>query len=227
MPPPKILAYQYQLEATRNETGEVSWKTDPEKINQLFLDFPWKSILSDYNNRLKFYYGFSLSGHGDEMFPVVDAKIETSKLSLTSPEFLLEVAVMPHKCSTKHRDLLIQLLETTIEDADFKVWWEHDRRGPRKRKVKDKKKILDEIKSTSRYGGEDDLKLEDVEITVPEALVYFGFATHLNRKEVRKDFKIRHRKLQLEHHPDAETGSEENFLHLQKCHKVLTKWIRW
>lgn len=224
---PKILAYQYQLVAIRNEDGELSWKTDPEKIDKLFLGFSWKSILSDYNKRSKFYYGFSLSGHGDEMFPVVDAKIETSKMSLTAPEFLLEIAVMPHKCSIEHRDALLSVLEMTIEDPGFKVWWEHDRRGPRKRKVKDKKNIIEEVKRLGCYTGEDDLKLEDVEITVPEALTYFGFATHLGRKEVRKEFKIKYRKLQLEHHPDSETGNEENFLHLQKCHKVLTKWIRW
>lgn len=224
---PKILAYQYQLEATRSEEGVISWKTDPEMIDQLFLGYPWKSILADYHKRSRFYYGFSLSGHGDELFPVVDAKIEASKMSLSFPEFLLEVAVMPHKCSPEHLDALLRVLEATVEDPGFKVWWEHDRRGPRKRKVKDKKKILEEIKSMEKYAGEDDLKLEDVEVTIPEALKYFGFATHSDRKEVRKEFKLRHRKLQLEHHPDSQTGNEENFLHLQKCHKVLTKWIRW
>jgi len=223
---PKILAYQYQLEASRDE-NELSWKTDVEKINHLFLGFPWKAILAGYHKRSKFYYGFSLSGHGDEIFPVVDAKIETSKMSLTAPEFLLEVAVMPHKCSAEHLSALLSVLEATIEDPGFKVWWEHDRRGPRKRKVKDKKKIIEEVKKMVSYAGEDDLKLEDVKITVPEALRYFGFVPHSDRKEVRKEFKVKYRKLQLEHHPDSETGNEENFLHLQKCHKVLAKWIRW
>jgi hypothetical protein len=224
---PKILAYQYLLEANRSDQDGLSWKTDPEKIDQLFLGFPWKSILSDYNKRAKFYYGFSISGHGDELFPVVDAKIETSKMSLTTPEFLLEIAIMPDKCSLEHRKLLLEVLEATIEDPNFKVWWEHDRRGPRKRKVKDKKKIFEEIKNMDSYKDGDDLKLEDVEVSVPEALAYFGFASHLDRNEVRKEFKTKYREFQLKHHPDSETGNEENFLYLQKCRKVLAKWIKW
>jgi hypothetical protein len=224
---PKILAYQYSLEAARNEEDELSWKTDSKLIDKLFLGFPWKSILSDYNKRANFYYGFSVSGHGDDLFAVIDAKVETSKASLTAPEFLLEVAVMPHKCSMEHHKLLLEVLDTTLEDATFKVWWEHDRRGPRKRKVKDKKKIIDEIKKLGNYAGEDDLKLEDVEVSISEALTYFGFAPHLDRKEVRNEFKAKYRKLQLKHHPDSETGNEENFLYLQKCRGVLGKWIKW
>lgn len=223
---PKILAYQYLLKASRSEDDILSWETSPELIDQLFIGFPWKTLLDDYNKRSKFYYGFSLSGHGDDLFAVIDAKIETTKPSLTAPEFLLEVAIMPHKCSSEHQEMLFKLLAATLEDAAFKVWWEHDRRGPRKRKVKDKKKIIEEIKKLGNYSGEDDLKLEDVEVSVPEALAYFGFPSHSGRKEVKKDFKLKCRKLQLEHHPDSDTGNEENFLYLQKCRSVLTKWIK-
>jgi len=222
----KILAYQYTLKATR-EKDKLVWETPTDLIDKLFLGFPWAAILDSYNNRCKFYYGFSVSGHGDEMFAVIDSKIELSKASLTTPEFLLEVAVCTDKCAPEHKSAVMELLEGTIQDPEFKVWWEHDRRGPRKRKPKDKEKILQEVKDLGDYDGVDDLKLEDVEVTIKEALEFFDYPSHIDRKEARKSYKIKYRKLQLEHHPDSETGNEEKFLYLQKCRKVLDKWIRW
>lgn len=222
----KILAYQYCLKADRND-GELVWEAPSELIDKLFLGFPWVETLNSYNKRSKFYYGFSISGHGDETFAIIDAKIEACKPSINSPEFLLEIAVCPDRCSSEHRAALLELLQETTEDAEFKVWWEDDRRGPRKRKPKDKQKIIDEVIALGDYTGIDDLKLEDVEVSIKDALEFFDYPPHIDRKAARKSYKLKYRQLQLEHHPDSETGDEDKFLYLQKCRKVLDKWMRW
>ena len=225
---PKIIVYQYVLKAERDDDGNLTWNPSQDTISKLFLGFPWQEVMNSYNKRAKFYYGFSISGHGDELFPIIDAKVEIHKASLANPEFIFEIASMPTKLTKEHRDKLYEILdnETLIEKLDFKIWWDDDPRGPRKRKLKDKKKLIEEVKNLSPYTDLDDLKMEDAEVSIHEALTHFGFETNLSAKEVKKDFKTKHRQLQLKHHPDSETGSEEAFLYLQKCHNILKKWIR-
>jgi hypothetical protein len=224
---PKIVVYQYVLKAERTEEGLV-WKAGEDAISKLFLGFPWQEVLNSYHKRAKFYYGFSISGHGDELFPIIDAKVEVHKASLSNPEFLIEIASMPTKLTSEHRDRLYEVLddEILIDENEFKLWWDDDPRGPRKRKLKDKKKLITQVKELVIYTDADDLKLEDAEVSIHEALAYFGFETNLPAKEVRKDFKTKYRQLQLQHHPDTDTGNEEAFLYLQKCHNILKKWIR-
>lgn len=224
---PKIVCYQYVLKARREEDS-LTWGDSIDLINDLFLGFPWQQALDAYNKRAKFYFGFSISGHGDELFPVVDAKVELSKASLGNPEFLLEVACMPNKLELQHHSLFQKLLdnEELVAKDEFKIWWDSDPRGPRKRKLKDKKKLISQIKEMPTYDKGDDLKMEDAEVSLFEALTFFGFETTISAKDARAELKPKYRKLQLQHHPDAETGNQENFLYLEKCHSILTKWTR-
>jgi hypothetical protein len=222
----KIVAYQYLLKTERAEDGTLNWELDKDKISKLFLGFPWEEVMRDYNKRAKFYYGFSISGNGSEIFPTIDAKVEMGKPSLKNPEFVIEVAAAPGKLAPEHRNLLFEVLDMMIEDDSFRIWWDHDPRGPRRRKLKDRKRLVEEVKNIEPYTNQDDLKSEDVKITIPEALEYFGFPTHLKKREVKKEFKTKYRQLQLQHHPDSETGSEEAFLLLQKCRNVIEKWIK-
>jgi len=224
---PKIIVYQYIVKATRDEK-DIDWGIEDETMSKLFLGFPWKEALNSYNIRTKFYYGFSISGHGDEQFPIIDAKVEVHKPSLANPEFMIEVASMPTKLLPEHREHLNSVLNdaSLIEKQEFKIWWDDDPRGPRKRKLKDKNRLIAKVKELDSYTGSDDLKMEDAEVSIPEALIFFGFDTNFTQREARKDFKVRYRQLQLEHHPDSETGNEESFLFLQKCYNILKKWIR-
>lgn len=225
---PQIIVYQYVLKAERSSEGVLSWEIGEDKVDKLFLGFPWKELLESYNKRAKFYYGFSISGHGDELFPIIDAKVEVNKSSLNNPEFLIEVASMPSKLIDDHRSKLMDVIEDDVllDKQDFKLWWDHDPRGPRKRKLKDKKKLVEEVKAVPEYSGGDDLKMEDAEVSIHEALIFFGFDKHVRPKDIRTDFKSKYRELQLKHHPDSDTGNEESFLFLQKCHNILKKWIR-
>jgi len=222
---PKTIIYRHTLKASRDDDS-LTWELPIETISTLFLQFPWEEILKSYYKRAKFSYGFGISGYGDDIFPIVDAKIELSRPSLKQPEFTLEVAAIPDKLSSEQLELLISAIELMIEDDKFKVWWDHDPRGPRKRNIKAKRELLDDIKKIDPYSGVDDLKLEDVDTSISEALAYFGFASHSSRNDVRKTFKLKYREYQLKYHPDSETGSEQDFLFLQKCHRILTKWIR-
>ena len=224
---PKMVVYQLVLKAERNG-NTIKWLIGDEVIDELLLNFPWKHAFEDYNRRGKFYFGFSISGHGSELFPVIDAKVEGHKASLSNPEFLIEVASMPAKLASVHRKALEKLLSNKklLERDDFKIWWEDDPRGPRKRKLKDKLQIVEQVRGIKQYVDEDDLKLEDAEVTPQEALLFFGFEKNASQKDVKDKFKAAYRQLQLQHHPDAESGSDESFLYLQKCHNILKAWMR-
>tara|TARA_B100000614_G_scaffold259560_1_gene284442 strand:- start:565 stop:1242 length:678 start_codon:yes stop_codon:yes gene_type:complete len=222
---PKIVVYQYLVSAERKD-DKLEWCE--ETISKLLLGFPWREAMNSYNKRAKFYFGFNISGHGDELFPIIDAKVELHRASLQNPQFLIEVATMPNKLTEEHRKALSHLLDDRqiIEDQEFKIWWDHDPRGPRKRKLKDKEKIILDIKAMPAYAENDDLKMEDAEVSIHEALQFFGYEAHASKKDVRDSFKSTYRGLQLKFHPDSETGNEESFLFLQKCHNLLKKWIR-
>jgi len=220
----KIIAYQYVLKPTFKNSGLV-WK-DESFVDSLFLGFPWREALNNYHKRARFYYGFSLSGHGEEVYPIIDAKVELSKPSLENPEFTFEAAVIPAKLGKEHYDNFIKLLESTVADKEFKVWWDDDPRGPRKRNAKVKKKLIVSIKAIKPYDGTDDLKLEDVEVSVVEALKLFNYPSDSKKPQVRSTYKQKFKELVLKHHPDSETGNESSFIYLEKCRSALEGWIK-
>lgn len=220
------VAYQYILKAERSDNGDFHWLTDSVKIEKLLLGVDWKPIFTKYNNRQRFYWGFSVSGcGGDELFPLIDFKIELIKASLKNPEFMLEAAVMPGKLDSEQRSLFDEAMALCIEEPEFKIWWDDDPRGPRKRKLKVKKKLLEEILKIKAYSGEDDLKLEDAKVSLEEAKEFFGFSD-LKKLEIRSIFKKKLKEMQLKCHPDSETGDEESFLFLQKCRSIMEKWLK-
>lgn len=218
---PKILAYQYQL-ALKDE----QLCPDPSKINQLLLGYPWEHAFQNYKPRARFYWGFSISGFGGDLVPIIDAKIETSKASFTTPEFVLEIGVMPTKLTVEDRKKFEELLEATLEDEEFKVFWDNDPRGPRKRSFKEKTKILEEVKKLPSYTGEDDPKIEDVSVSLDESLKYFGFEPDIKPKKAAEVYKKLLKEKQLVMHPDAEGGSEDQFLYLQKCRTVVEVYLK-
>ena len=218
---PKILAYQYTL-----SFKDEKLSPDLVKINQLLLGYPWEQGFQNYKPRARFYWGFSISGFGGDLVPIIDAKIETSKASFSSPEFILEVGVMPNKLISDDRKKFEELLEATLEDDDFKVFWDSDPRGPRKRSFKEKTKILDEVKKLPAYLGEDDPKMEDVDVSLEEAMKYFGFEAGIKPKKAAEGYKRVLKEKQLVMHPDTESGSEDQFLYLQKCRTVVEKYLK-
>lgn len=221
---PKIVVYQYPICAEYVE-GKLTWN-DEASIDKLFLGLPWKAALDAYSKRARFYWGFSISGHGEEIFPIIDSKVELDTPSMSKPEFLLEMAVMPEKLNSEQRKAFEELLDSYIKDKKFKLWWDDDPRGPRKRSPKVKKKMITLIKKLKHYAEEDDLKLEDVDVSLQEALKYFEFDKDAKSKDVRKSYKGKFKELVLKHHPDSETGSDSAFIYLEKCRTVLERWIK-
>lgn len=218
---PKILAYQYQLSIKNDQLSPTT-----DKINQLLLGYPWESAFQNYKSRARFYWGFSISGFGGDLVPIIDAKIETSKTSFTNPEFVLEVGVMPTKLNIDDRKKFEELLESTLEDEEFKVFWDNDPRGPRKRSFKEKTKILEEVKKLPSYGGEDEPKIEDISVSLGESLEYFGYESDAKPKKAAESYKKLLKEKQLIMHPDAEGGSEDQFLYLQKCRTVVEAYLK-
>jgi len=219
------IAYQYKFKVTRID-NVIEWITPVSKIDKLLLGFEWKSAFDGFNRRKRFYWGFSISGNGgDEMSPIIDAKIEVSIPCLKKPAFILEMAVMPGKLDEEQRKILEEGLDNCIGEDDFKIWWDDDPRGPRKRKLKVKRNMLWEIKQIKQYSGSDDLQLEDAEISLEEAKGFFSLED-CKKYEIRQIFKEKLKEAQLRCHPDSETGSEESFLFMQKCRSVLEKWLR-
>ena len=92
-------------------------------------------------------------------------------------------------------------LKASIEEEKLRIWWSNDSRGSRKRSLDDKRKILQEVKQTQGYDGSGDLKLEDIEISVSDALEFFGFDSNIKIKDLKKVFKDRFREFQLKYHP--------------------------
>jgi len=218
---PKILAYQYSLSIKNDQLCP-----DLAKISQLLLGYAWEQAFQNYKPRARFYWGFSISGFGGDLVPIIDAKIETSKTSFTTPEFVLEIGVMPTKLTVDDRKKFEELLESTLEDEEFKVFWDNDPRGPRKRSFKEKTKILEEVKKLPSYAGEDDPKMEDVSVSLEESLKYFGFEPGIKPKKAAEGYKRVLKEKQLVMHPDAEGGSEEQFLYLQKCRTVVETYLK-
>lgn len=221
----KTIAFQYMLKA-KNVDGKLDWELDDADIDALFLHLPWQEVFKRYHSRSRFYWGYSISGHGEEVFPIIEVKVEVEKPSLTAPIFSFEMAVMPGKISLSERETLEATFERYLKDPDFKMWWDDDPRGPRKRPDNIKKRMFEAVKNMPYYDGSDDLQLEDVKVSVAEALQFFGFEANAKSKQVKKLYKRKLKELQLKFHPDTDTGSEEQFLFLQKCRGVLEKWTR-
>lgn len=219
-----FVVYQFILKANIDDKNLI-WETDTKLVDKLLLGLPWRTIIESYSGRNGFYWGLSVAGHVDDAYPIIDLKIETIKASLKKIEFLLEMSVMPGKLTKDQRVLFDESLSDCIDDDGFKIWWGDDPRGPRKRNEKAKKQLLEEVLSIKVYDGSDDMKIEDADVSIEEALEFFEFQD-LKRSEVRNLFKKKLKELQLKNHPDSDTGSEESFLFLQKCRLVLEKWIR-
>ena len=217
-----MLVYRVPVSAEVKD-GELSLGAE---VAELSLGINWILYAKKYFRRSGFYWDLSISGHGEGSLPVIDAKVELHVKSLTVPVFMLEVATLPAKLNLDQRSTLEKVLEDNLENPEFKVWWENDHRGPRKRSAKVKKKLLDKVKLLKKYDGSDDLKLEDIQVSIKEALTYFEFDTSSSKEEVKGGFKPQLKKFQLKTHPDSETGSEEDFLYLQKCQEEILTWLK-
>lgn len=221
----KVVVYQMLLKATKKDE-KFSWEIPSKDIEDLFLGIDWQGPFQRYNLRSRFYWGFSISGSGEEAYPVLEGKLELSKPSLDTPEFTLEVACVPSKLEASQREMLHQSVEKFLTNEDFKIWWEDDPRGPRKRPLNIKQQLLNDLKKLKAYNGSDDMKLEDVTVSIKEALQYFGYEANTKPKEVAKSFKKKLKELQVKAHPDSDSGSEDSFIYLQKCRKVVEVWLK-
>jgi len=222
---PRIIVYQYPLKANREE-DILLWDLPEKDITDLYLGFSWQDPVNVYNKRQKFYWSFSFSRHADEMYSIIEGSLETHKPSLNSPTLMMEMSVMPEKLDADQRGRLGEVINKYLHDPKFKIWWEDDPRGARKRNFKIKRKMLEAINKLKDYDGSDDLSLEDVEVGVPEALEFFEYTAKSKARDVKPDFQNKLNKLTLKHHPDAETGNESAFLYLQKCRNVLERFIK-
>ena len=218
-----MIVYRVPIPAEIKEG--VLW-LDAEQIATLSLGINWIPYAQKYYRRSGFYWDLSISGHGEGALPVIDAKVELHVRSQTAPVFMLEIATLPTKLDLDQRSTLEKVIEDNLDNSEFKVWWENDHRGPRKRSAKVKRKILDKVKSLNKYDGSDDLKLEDIQVSIKEALSYFEFGNNASKEEIKEGFKPKLKKFQLKTHPDSVTGSEEDFLYLQKCKIEILTWLK-
>ena len=222
----RILIYEYELQGNRNEDGQLEWELDPEKINQLMLGLPWQSHLQTYDRRSKFYLGMSL-GYDEGIPPIIDASIELTKPSIKHPVYQLEVLVTPGKLDPVQRERLSNTIRAFKGDPKLRIGWEDAIGGPRKRTDKALKRLLKQLRDIPVYKGNDDLELQDVVVSLPEALEFFGLESGSKPKTIRKVFTTKLREMQFKYHPDnAESGDEDTFLFLQKCKNVLENWIK-
>jgi len=222
----RILIYEYELQANRDDKDQLTWEVDPERVDQLLLDLPWQKPLQTYNKRNKFYWGMSV-GYDEGIPPIIDASIELVKPSIKHPVYQLEVLITPGKLDSGQREHLDKTLRSFKGDPKLKIGWEDAISPPRKRTDKALKRLLKQLRDIPLYKGDDDLELQDSVVSVPEALEFFGFETASKQKTVSKVFTAKLREMQFKFHPDnPESGSESNFLFLQKCKNVLENWIK-
>jgi len=222
----RILIYEYKLQANRNEQDQLEWELGPGRIKELLLGLPWQDPLQTYNRRNKFYWGMSL-GYDEGIPPIIDASIELIKPSIKHPEYQLEVLITPGKLDPKQREQLTTMLRSFKGDPKLRIGWEDSIGGPRKRTDKALKRLLKQLREIPVYNGGDDLELQDIVVSVPEALEFFGFETNTKPKMIKKTFMAKVREMQFKYHPDnSESGSEDTFVFLQKCKKVLENWIK-
>lgn len=214
------LIYQYLFTISRN-SNELSKNFLLNK-----LTFGLAKIFSSYSCRKDPQFTTTLFDHGQEGFPIIDITFGLDKASIDTLNFLLEVTVVPSKLISEQRSDFEKTLSEVIGDENLKIWFDTDPRGARKRSLSDKQKILDQLKEMPSYNGSSDLKLEDIEITILDALTFFGFDKTTKPKELKKIFKKKFREYQLKHHPDSESGDDLTFMHVQNCREVLEKWMK-
>lgn len=219
----KAISFQYDFVISRNKEGQVIFDV-PECLADLSFGFDVQ--FRPYLARKQPHFEANIFDYGADGFPTVSISLTLIKATANFLNFQLEVTAVPSKLIGTHRMMLERGLEKVIDTENFKIWWDNDPRGARKRSSGDKKKILETIKEIPVYDGSSDLKLEDIEITVPDALEFFGFSKSIKAKELKKVFKGKFRELQLKYHPDSDTGDESIFMHLQNCREVLDGWMK-
>lgn len=216
----KSISYQYTFKI---KYGESDAEVNDTNISGLCFNLD--SFFRPYLKRKEPYFYTSMFDYGQEGLPIIDIGFQLVDAKSDFLTYQIDVMVVPVKLSECHREFLETVLEKVIEQDDFKIWYGNDPRGARKRSLLDKQQILAYIKA-SQYDGSSDLKLEDIEITVEDALSFFGLNKDIKVKEFKKVFKKRYRELQLKYHPDSELGSENDFMRLQDCKDILEDWIK-
>jgi len=223
----KAISYQYQFVVPRDKDGKPVFD-DVKSLNQ--LSFGLNDIFNAYFIRKQFHFETSVFDYGQEGFPIYTISLSSIKVTTKDWKFQLAATVVPSKLIDVHRQLLHDGLAHTIDfvkdPEQFKIWWDNDPRGSRKRSLEDKVKILDEIRAMPTYNGSSDLQLEDIELTIEDALEFLGFNRASKPKDLKKIFKSKFRELQLKHHPDSPTGSDNAFMHLQNCREVVERWLK-
>jgi len=215
------LVYQYTFTVLRKSEGvPLQNKVITE------LAFGLDGFFVPYSNRKELHSVMSLFDHGNEGFPVINITFGLTKASVENLEFLIEVLTVPAKLLPFHREQLEKVVAQMLEDENFKLWWSSDPRGPRKRPLVDKQKILQQLKEIPAYSGASDLQLEDIDISISDALEFFGFDKATKARDLKKTFKKKFREYQLKHHPDSASGDEKTFMHVQNCRDVLEKWMK-
>jgi hypothetical protein len=220
---PRALVIQYEIEAEKK--GDVlDWTQSADLLDQLLLGFPIHLPLKAYAKRNRLYAGFSV-GYDDALF-FLEGSLELTRATLKKAVFDLEVVIIPSKLDAVQRDSLVALLRNSADDPKFKVGWDDSLAGIKKRSTKAMKRLLKQLRNDKKYSGEDDLQLEDIDVTHAEALEFLGYEPAAKKKEVKTNYKAKYRELTVKYHPDADGGDENKFMFLQKCKSTLDSWLK-
>jgi hypothetical protein len=220
---PKTLLYSFLLTGKKTN-NTVEWDVDPATLDKILLGIPLHIPLNDYNSRSRIYSGFNI-GYDDSM-SFIEGSLDLVKSSLKELVFEVEMAVVPSKLETGRREAMESLLIEFKGDKRFKVGWEDSMTGIKKRTDKAMKRLLKQLRGIPHYKGEDDLKMEDIAVTVPEALSFLGLNEDAKKKDVVKTYKVSYRELARKLHPDSDEGDEDSFMFLQKCKSALDSWTK-
>jgi len=220
---PRALVIQYEIEADKN--GDVlGWTENASLLDRLLLGVPIHMPLKTYAKRNRLYAGFSV-GYDDALF-FLEGSLELTKATLKKAFFELEVVIIPSKLDPAQLEDLSALLRDNADNPKFKVGWEDSLAGPKKRTAKAMKRLLKQLKDDKSYSGEDDLRLEDIDVTHAEALEFLGYDATAKKNQVKADYKVKYRELTVKYHPDADQGDEDKFMFLQKCKATLDDWLK-
>lgn len=214
----KSISYQYKFKVKQ---GSLNYQNTIISNLCFNLDF----LFLPYLGRKEPCFYTNVFDYGQEGLPLIDIGLQLVDIKSDFLTYQIDITAVPPKLSENHRKLLEDSMEQVIEQDDFKIWMGNDPRGARKRSLTDKRQILNQIKLMPHYDNSGDLKLEDIEITVNDALDFFGFEKDIKLKDIKKLFKKRFRELQLKYHPDSESGNENIFMRLQNCKDVLEEWM--
>jgi len=213
-----LQSLQYQC-AIQYDVAKDTWDPPLEILKKLSFGQDFSAIYQIYRLRRDFIWGLIIDS--DYHRPLVELKIQNMVPSLTYPEFLFEASCFPSKLDASHRKDLVECLETLAKNDEFTAWWETDTRGPLKQPTRLKKQILKDLAALPLYQKENDLQLDDCGVTLSDALSFFK----LTRENVENEFKNRLRELQLQYHPDKNSGKDDDFKYLQKCKDTLVEYL--